>query len=168
MDGVMRVDIFGIKDGGAIDGALTAPIRPGVAALEPGRRYLLETVVRTVKMGHLFTQGTADSNEVWLDVTLSIGDEVVGRSGGRSADGQVDPWSHFINAFVLDRDGNRIDRRNAQDIFVALYNHQIPPGAADKASPRCRRPARRSSVSSSSPRSRTSTPRWSPRFATPT
>jgi len=32
---------------------------------------------------------------------------------------------------MLDRDGNRIDRRNAQDIFVPLYNHQIPPGAAD-------------------------------------
>lgn len=46
-------------------------------------------------------------------------------------DGTVDPWSHFVNAYVLDREGNRIDRRNAQDIFVPLYNHQIPPGAAD-------------------------------------
>jgi tetratricopeptide (TPR) repeat protein len=32
---------------------------------------------------------------------------------------------------MLDRDGNRIDRRNPQDIFVPLYNQQIPPGAAD-------------------------------------
>ena len=31
---------------------------------------------------------------------------------------------------MLDRDGNRISRRNPQDIFVPLYNHQIPPGAA--------------------------------------
>ncbi len=30
---------------------------------------------------------------------------------------------------MLDRDGNRIARRNPQDIFVPLYNHQIPPGA---------------------------------------
>ena len=30
---------------------------------------------------------------------------------------------------MLDRDGNRIDRRNPQDIFTPLYNHQIPPGA---------------------------------------
>jgi hypothetical protein len=36
-----------------------------------------------------------------------------------------------VNSFVIDRDGNRISRRNAQDIFTALYNHQIPPGAAD-------------------------------------
>ena len=32
---------------------------------------------------------------------------------------------------MLDRDGNRIERRNPEDIFVPLYNHQIPPGAAD-------------------------------------
>jgi tetratricopeptide (TPR) repeat protein len=99
--------------------------------VQPGGRYLLETVVRTQKMGHAFTQGTADSNEVWLDVTVTCGDRVIGRSGSRAADGQVDPWSHFVNAFVLDREGFRIDRRNAQDIFVALYDHQIPPGAAD-------------------------------------
>ncbi len=30
---------------------------------------------------------------------------------------------------MLDRDGKRIDRRNPQDIFVPLYNKQIPPGA---------------------------------------
>ena len=131
LKGVMRVDIFGIKAGGTIDGPLVAPIRPEVPSLRPGEVYLLETVIRTVKMGHLFTQGTADSNEVWMDVTVSSGDRVIGRSGGRADDGEVDPWSHFVNAFVLDRHGNRIDRRNAQDIFVALYNHQIPPGAGD-------------------------------------
>jgi tetratricopeptide (TPR) repeat protein len=99
--------------------------------LVPGRSYLLETVVRTVKMGHLFTQGTADSNEVWLDVVVSSGGRVIGRSGGLAPDGEVDPWAHFVNIYMLDRHGNRIDRRNAQDIFVPLYNHQIPPGAAD-------------------------------------
>jgi tetratricopeptide (TPR) repeat protein len=31
---------------------------------------------------------------------------------------------------MLDREGHRIDHRNAQDIFVPLYNNQIPPGAA--------------------------------------
>ena len=42
----------------------------------------------------------------------------------------MDPWSYFVNSYVIDRDGRRIDRRNAEDIFTALYNHQIPPGAA--------------------------------------
>jgi hypothetical protein len=129
MKDVVRVDIFGVKEGGGIDGALSAPLRPEVPTLKPGGNYLLETVIRTVKMGHVFTQGTADSNEVWMDVTIRSGDRVIGRSGGMAESGEVDPWSHFVNVFMLDRDGNRIDRRNPQDIFVPLYNHQIPPGA---------------------------------------
>ena len=127
----LRLDLFGIREGGTIEGELTAPLRPQVPVLEPGRSYLLEAVVRTVGMGHLFTQGTADSNQVWVEVSARSGDRVVGRSGGRAEAGDVDPWSHFINAYVLDAQGRRIDRRNGQDIFVALYNHQIPPGAAD-------------------------------------
>jgi len=130
-EGVVRVDLFGVKEGGTIDGALTAPLRPAVPTLVPGKSYLLETVVRTVKLGHHFTQGTADSNEVWLEVTATAGDRRIGKSGGRAPSGEVDPWSHFLNAWVLDRDGRRIDRRNAQDIFVPLYDHQIGPGAAD-------------------------------------
>ncbi|MBT8486761.1 MAG: cytochrome c family protein, partial [Phycisphaerae bacterium] len=140
LEGVMRVDIFGLRAGGTIDGELTAPLRPAVPTLAPGETYLLETVIRTVKMGHVFTQGTADSNQVWLDVTVRAGDRVIARSGGRDARGVVDPWSHFVNAFVIDREGHRINRRNAEDIFIALYNNQIPPGAADVVHGRFRVP----------------------------
>jgi len=125
-----RVDIFGLKEDGRIEGQLHAPLRPALPVLEPGRRYLLEVVVRTTGMGHALTQGTADSNELWLDLTLSAGERTIGRSGALGEDGDVDPWAWFCNAYLLDRDGNRIDRRNAQNIYVALYNHQIPPGAA--------------------------------------
>jgi hypothetical protein len=131
LEGALRVDLFGVREEGRIDGRLHAPLRPEVPALVPGRSYVLETVIRTVRLGHEFTQGTADSNEVWLDVTVRSGDRVIGRSGGLAPDGQVDPWSHFVNVFMLDRRGYRIDRRNPQDIFIPLYNHQIPPGAAD-------------------------------------
>jgi tetratricopeptide (TPR) repeat protein len=130
---ITRVDIFGIRAGGTVAGELVAPLRPRVPALVAGRSYLLETVIRTLKLGHVFTQGTADSNEVWLDVTVTAaGGRVIGRSGGidRAAGNEVDRWAHFVNIFMLDRDGNRINRRNPQDIFVPLYNHQIPPGAA--------------------------------------
>lgn len=127
---VLRVDIFGVKEGGTIDGRMHAPLRPEAPTLVAGRRYLLDAVIRTLKMGHHFTQGTVDSNEVWLDVTVTSGQRVIGRSGEIGPDGHVDPWSHFVNVFMLDRHGNRIDRRNAQDIFVPLYNNQIPPGAA--------------------------------------
>jgi tetratricopeptide (TPR) repeat protein len=128
----VRVDIVALRDGGTIDGELIGPIRPQVPVLQPGATYLVEVVIRTMKLGHIFTQGTADSNEVWLDIAASSGGRIIGRSGGLDArTGAVDPWSHFINAYVIDRDGNRIDRRNPEHIFTALYSHQIPPGAAD-------------------------------------
>jgi hypothetical protein len=130
LEGVMRVDIFGLRDGGSIDSPLLAPIRPSVPELVPGNTYVLESVIRTVKMGHHFTQGTTDSNEIWLQVTVDAGERRLGSSGLLDDDNRVDPWSHFVNNFMLDREGNRIDRRNAQDIFVPLYRHQIPPGAA--------------------------------------
>jgi tetratricopeptide (TPR) repeat protein len=129
--GVMRVDVFGLREGDTLEGRLHAPLRPALPVLEPGRSYLLDVVVRTLKMGHAFTGGTVDSNEIWLDVTVRSGGRVIGRSGGRAEDGAVDPWSHFVNVYMLDRNGRRIDRRNGQDIFVPLYDHQIPPGAAD-------------------------------------
>ncbi len=129
LKGTMRVDVFGVREGGTLEGQLTAPLRPQVPALKPGSAYLLETVIRTLKVGHHFTQGTTDSNEVWLEVTLTSGDRTLGASGLIGPDGSVDEWSHFVNNFMLDKNGNRIDRRNAQDIFVPLYQHQIPPGS---------------------------------------
>ena len=129
MKGIMRVDVFGVRAGGSVEGQLTAPLRPDVPTLKPGQKYLLETVIRTVKMGHHFTQGTTDSNEIWLEVSVTSGDQKIGGSGMMQDDNSVDPWSHFVNNFMLDKNGDRIDRRNAQDIFTPLYMHQIPPGA---------------------------------------
>jgi tetratricopeptide (TPR) repeat protein len=131
-DKKMRIDLFGLKPGGRIDGKLIAPLRPELPKLEPGSTYLVEVVIRTLGLGHPFTQGTADSNEVWVDFEARSGARVIGRNGAMSNpddSGAVDEWSHFVNVLMLDRNGNRIDRRNPQDIFTPLYNHQIPPGA---------------------------------------
>ncbi len=143
LKGSLRMDIFGLREGGTIDGKLIAPIRPQVPALRRGQTYLIEVVLRTVRLGHPFSQGTVDSNEIWVDARVSGADEradsavrvpkTLGRSGGLGPHKEVDPWSHFINVFMLDREGHRIDRRNPQDIFTPLYNHQIPPGAAQVA-----------------------------------
>lgn len=125
----VSIDIFGLREGGEITGELIAPIRPEIPALKKGSTYLLEVVLRTHTIGHLFSQGTVDSNEIWVDVEIRSGDRLIGRSGGMGEYNEVDPWSHFVNVYMLDRNGNRIDRRNAQDIFTPLYNNQIPPGA---------------------------------------
>jgi tetratricopeptide (TPR) repeat protein len=131
-DKKVRIDLFGLKEGGAIDAPLIAPLRPKLPALKPGGTYLLEVVVRTVNIGHPLTQGTVDSNEIWVEVAARSGGRVIGRSGalqGQDDTGPLDEWAHRSNVLMLDRHGNRINRRNPQDIFTPLYNHQIPPGA---------------------------------------
>jgi tetratricopeptide (TPR) repeat protein len=131
-DKKMRIDLFGLREDGEIDGRLIAPLRPELPALKPGSTYLVEVVLRTLGLGHHFPQGTADSNEIWVDFKATAGGKVIGRSGaltGPDETGAVDEWSHFVNVLMLDRDGHRINRRNPQDIFTPLYDHQIPPGA---------------------------------------
>lgn len=147
----LRIDLFGVKEGGTIDGKLHV-IRPKLPSLEPGKRYLIEVVIRTLGVGHIFTQGTADSNEIWVESKASYFDprkpnapeRPISANGLMQGEGEevpmpkrpyvtldnreVDKHSHFVNVFMLDRHGNRINRRNAQDIFTPLYNHQMPPG----------------------------------------
>lgn len=140
-DKKLRIDLFGLKAGAADSDEIIGPLRPQLPKLKPGRSYTVEVVIRTLNVGHPFTQGTADSNEVWPDFKASIGGKEIARNGalkkpGTDQDsgddtGEVDPWAHFINVWMLDRQGRRIDRRNPQDIFTPLYDHQIPPGAAN-------------------------------------
>ena len=133
-DRKLRIDIFGLKEGGRTDGKLVAPLRPEVPVIEPGKSYLVEVVVRTLAMGHHFTQGTVDSNEVWVECTVVAGREMIAASGlmtGPGDHGVVEPSAYRLNAVLVDRHGRKIDRRNVQDIFTAAANHEIPPGAAE-------------------------------------
>lgn len=130
LTGAVRVDLFGLREGKEPNDPLRAPLRPELPELQPGGRYLVEVVVRNLRVGHALTQGTADSNELWLELKAHVGDRLLGSSGHRDPEGQVDPWAHLLNAWLVDRQGRRIDRRNPQDIFATLYDHQIPAGAA--------------------------------------
>ena len=154
-DKKVRVDIFGLREGGVIEGKLAGPLRPDVPELKAGNSYLVEVVVRTLGIGHPFSQGTVDSNEIWVELIARSGERVIGHSGGMGSDDVVDPYSHFINVYMLDRDGNRIDRRNPQDIFVPLYNKQIPPA-----------PARWFTLGSIYPRARPAPSPWKPKSIT--
>ena len=130
----VTVDLFGLREGGELTGQLIpAPEKDGQGkqlSVEPGKKYLLESVLRTRTPGHWFTQGTADSNQIWLEVRLYHNDKLVAINGGLDKGGVLDDWAYKVNAYVIDKDGNRVDRRNAEDMFTMLYNHQIPPGAA--------------------------------------
>jgi len=89
----LRVDLFAVRDGGAVDGALRV-IGADLPVLEAGKTYLIEAVVRTLNIGHEFTQGTADSNEAWLWARAALAGREVGTTGGiDTASGALDPCS---------------------------------------------------------------------------
>ncbi len=123
--------------------------------MKPSGKYLVEVVVRTLAVGHPFSQGTVDSNEIWVELIASSGGRVIGRSGGIGADGSVDPFSHFINVYMLDRNGKRIDRRNPQDIFVLFTTSRFPPEPARSSTSAWRCPRARPARSRSRPSSTT-------------
>ena len=128
----VRIDLFGIKDGDSIDGQLTAPLRPKQLS-EAG-----QDLPRRSRRPHLGHGPSVHAGHGRFQRGLG-GFPGEGRQPGprpqwrprravptvaRSTSGRTS-----INVLVLDRHGNRINRRNAQDIFTPLYNHQIPPGA---------------------------------------
>ncbi|HMF20117.1 MAG TPA: hypothetical protein VKE98_23115, partial [Gemmataceae bacterium] len=145
----LRIDLFGLKhlkDDQGVEAPLIddQPVRPSLPKLQPGGTYMVDVVIRTLNVGHIFTQGTADSNEVWVEFLARSGGNIIASSGHMSDGpdkGKVDEGAHFINVLMLDRNGNRIDRRNPQDIFTPLYDHQIPPGAANVVHYRIQLPA---------------------------
>lgn len=126
----LRVDIFAIREGDQLEREPVAPIDTSSAALAPGKSYVFDVVLRTLTLGHKFTEGTSDSNQIWLEVEVWNNETLIAASGLLNEDGEVDPNTHFVNAYVLDRFGNRIAERNAEDIFTKLYDHQIAPGSA--------------------------------------
>lgn len=136
----LRVDIFAVRQGDRLEQEPTAPVDNHDIVLSAGETYVLDVVLRTLTLGHKFTEGTSDSNQVWLEIKVKHKEAQILSSGTMDSDGVVDPNSHFVNAYVLDRFGNRIAERNAEDIFTKLYDHQINPGSASVVHYRLRVP----------------------------
>ncbi len=130
LKGAVDVELFAIKDQASINADIIDVFSDDAIDVKPGGSYLIETLLKTIKLGHAFTQGTADSNQVWIEFNVYMNDELVAQSGGVNAAGEVDDFAYFANAYVIDKDGNQIKERNPEDIFTALYNHQIPPGSS--------------------------------------
>src|SRR5258708_4483393 len=117
-------------------GKVAAPIDHSRATFQPGSTVRVDTVVRTRKIGHFFPAGTVDSFDVWLELE---GRDADGRNvfwSGMVEDnghGPVEPGAHFYKSYLIDADGNEINKRNAFQSRSLLYVRLIPPGAADVA-----------------------------------
>lgn len=139
-DEKLSVDIFALRSDRR-EVPLTALDRAEVA-LDPGETVSVDVVVRNRGVGHTFPGGTNDSNEGWLQ--FEVADEegrVLALSGGLDEDGHLDEMAHVYKAVILDRHGEPIHMRNAQDIHVAAAVNVIGPGTADLAHYRFEVPA---------------------------
>ena len=117
-------------------GKVAAPIDAAGACLKPGSTARVDVVVRTVRIGHFFPGGTVDAFDVWLELQGKDADGRVVFWSGQVEDGgkgPVEPGAHFYRSYLLDGDGNPINRRNAWAARSVLYVRLIPPGAADVA-----------------------------------
>lgn len=124
LKGCVSTDIFAIKRGTEV-----IPLGPGVPAVKPGETLQVEVVIRTRKLGHQFTNGTADSNEDWVAFSASNARRPIMESGTLGPKGHLDASAEMLNQFVVNHDGGHMDRRQPWDIHTSLYNHNIAPGA---------------------------------------
>jgi tetratricopeptide (TPR) repeat protein len=124
-------------------GRIAAPLDRAGVRFGRGETVRVDVVVRTRKIGHFFPGGTVDAFDVWLELQgRDAGGRVIYWSG-RVEDGGTGPvesGAHFYRSFLLDADGNHINKRNAWQARSALYVRLIPPGAADVAHYRVRIP----------------------------
>jgi Flp pilus assembly protein TadD len=123
--GSVTVDLFAIRRGDQV-----LPIGPELPVLHPGETVDVEVVVRTRRLGHPYTNGTADSNETWVSFSARDAERTLMESGSLGADGRLDLAADRLNQVILDRDSKLMDRRQPADIHATLYNNFIPPGAA--------------------------------------
>ena len=124
-------------------GRVTAPIDAAGARFQPGSTVRVDAVVRTRKIGHFFPGGTVDAFDVWLELqACDGGGKTIFWSGEAQDDGHgpVEKGAHFYRSYLLDGDGNEINKRNAFQARSVLYVKLIPPGAADVAHYRIRIP----------------------------
>ena len=113
---------------------VTAPLNRVHPAVRAGDTVRVDTVVRTLGVGHFFPGGTVDAFDCWLELKATDDrGRIIFWSGGVEDGGRgpVDPGAHFYRALLIDAHGNPIVRRNAWAARATVYAHLIPPGAAD-------------------------------------
>lgn len=136
-DSKLRIDVFAVHHE---DGSVVYPVDQQRPVLRPGEVVQVDVVVRNLGVGHTFPGGTNDSNEGWVDFSASVDEKLVYRSGALLEDRRVDPNAHFFQAVIVDRNGQRIAKRNAADIYTTVYANVIRPSTSDIARYRFRVP----------------------------
>ena len=136
-DDKLAIDIFAVH---REDGSVSMGLESEKIEFNPGEIVQFDVVVRNKNVGHTFPGGTNDSNQGWIDFDVSENNTQIYRSGAIDESKFVDPSAHFYQAVIVDKDGNRIKKRNAADIHTAVYSNVIRPSTSDIARYRFRIP----------------------------
>lgn len=124
----LRLFIGGV----ALDNGKIIPLTDGAAHVVPANieRLELHVIVRNLNVGHTFPAGTNDSNEAWIEITATGANKTL-QAGMVKADGKISENTRIYNALLVDRIGNRIDKRNAHEMVTPIYVAVIPPSSSD-------------------------------------
>ena len=89
----------------------------------------LVVITRNLRAGHPFPIGPFDLHEVWQEVEVRVGGEVVWQVGQLIGD-EVDPAAHRLGARELDGDGSPIQKHRIWTIAQVADKRLIPMGGA--------------------------------------
>ncbi len=136
-DSIVTVDVFALEVNGKFYGPDQA-----MPVLKPADLVKVTVVTRNRKVGHIFPEGTNDSNEPWIEVRAKNEEgETVLASGLLDAFGHVDSTAHFFRALLVDRHSRLIGKRDVQNWVATIYATVVPPGVARTAHYRFKVPA---------------------------
>jgi tetratricopeptide (TPR) repeat protein len=127
-DKALRLSVGGV---GAGEGKLTALADGKPHEITPTDDQIeLHVVVRNTGVGHTFPGGTNDSNEAWIEVTAT-GPSGSYAAGAMNKDGYFTENTRIFNAVQVDKNGKRINKRNAHEMVAPIYVAVIPPSTSD-------------------------------------
>ena len=119
----VTVDIAAVVPDGA-----PRVLPPEDAALTPGKRAIVEVVVRNVGAGHRFPGGVLDAQDTWLEVTVEdMRGRRVAEAGTRHEATGDDPTAHRFTATVAGKDGKPLLARETHLFEAGVHDHTIAP-----------------------------------------
>jgi tetratricopeptide (TPR) repeat protein len=127
-DKALRLSVGGVAEAGGKIVALTDGKPHEITAADG--HIELHAIVRNTGVGHTFPGGTNDSNEAWIEVTATGGGGTYS-AGALDSEGHVIENTRIFNAVVVDRNGQRIEKRNAHEMVAPIYVAVIPPSTSD-------------------------------------
>jgi hypothetical protein len=120
----VRVDVIAVRKPGT-PGAAT-PVES--AKVAGGDAIAIDVVVENTRTGHRFPTGTADSNEIWMELEVrDAKGAIVAQSGALDAKDNHDPDAHTFGVLQLDGDGNAATHRDAHRFVAAGWDTTIAP-----------------------------------------